>query len=67
MKIGQQDLLDLTRRFLYYQLNQTSSVEPNNLTLSMCPRIWDSRVSVYHSATATFRAPSNPSGPGGMY
>ena len=29
--------------------------------------IWDSRVSVYHSATATFRAPSNPSGPGGMY
>ena len=29
--------------------------------------IWDSKVSVYHSATATFRAPSNPSGPGGMY
>jgi hypothetical protein len=29
--------------------------------------IWDRKVSVYHSATATFRAPSNPSGPGGMY
>jgi hypothetical protein len=29
--------------------------------------IWDSKVSVFHSATATFRAPSNPSGPGGMY
>lgn len=29
--------------------------------------IWDSKVAVYHSATATFRAPSNPSGPGGMY
>ena len=29
--------------------------------------IWELNVSVYHSATATFRAPSNPSGPGGMY
>ena len=29
--------------------------------------VWDSRVSVYHSATAIFHAPSNPSGPGGMY
>ncbi|KAF9784557.1 hypothetical protein BJ322DRAFT_1006988 [Thelephora terrestris] len=29
--------------------------------------VWDLRVSVFHSATATFRAPSNPSGPGGMY
>ena len=29
--------------------------------------IWGAKVSVYHSATATFRAPSNPSGPGGMY
>jgi hypothetical protein len=29
--------------------------------------VWESKVSVYHSVTATFRAPSNPSGPGGMY
>lgn len=29
--------------------------------------IWDSRVSVFYSATAKFRALSNPSGPGGMY
>ncbi|KAF9647122.1 hypothetical protein BDM02DRAFT_3098702, partial [Thelephora ganbajun] len=29
--------------------------------------IWGSKVSVYHSATATFCAPSNLSGPGGMY
>ena len=44
-----------------------SSIEPDELALSECPMIWDSKVSVYHSATATFRAPSNPSGPGGMY
>jgi hypothetical protein len=29
--------------------------------------IWEPKVSVYHSAMAIFRAPSNPSGPGGMY
>ena len=29
--------------------------------------MWGEKVSVYHSATAMFRAPSNPSGPGGMY
>ena len=29
--------------------------------------IWDSKVSVYHSAAAIFWAPSNLSGPGGMY
>jgi hypothetical protein len=67
LKIGQHNLLELTRHFLFYQLNPTSIIEPDELTLSACPMIWDSKVSVYHSATATFRAPSNPSGPGGMY
>ena len=67
LKIGQHNLLDLARRFLYYQLNPTSTIDPDHLTLTECPMIWEPRVSVYHSATATFRAPSNPSGPGGMY
>jgi len=67
LKIKQYNLLDLTRRFLFYQLNPTSTIEPNDLTLTTCPMIWDSKISVFHSATATFRAPSNPSGPGGMY
>lgn len=67
LKIGQHNLLDLTRRFLFYQLNPTTTTEPDQLTLADCPMIWESKVSVYHSATATFRAPSNPSGPGGMY
>ncbi|KAF9778110.1 hypothetical protein BJ322DRAFT_1014885 [Thelephora terrestris] len=67
LKIGQHDLLDLTRRFLFYQLNPTSPISPDQLTLTECPMIWGSKTSVYHSATATFRAPSNPSGPGGMY
>jgi len=67
LKIGQHNLLNLTRHFLFYQLNPTSTIEPDQLILPMCPMVWDSKVSVYHSATATFRAPSNPSGPGGMY
>ena len=67
LKIHQHDLLDLAHRFLFYQLNPASTIEPDQLTLTTCPIIWESRVSIYHSATATFCAPSNPSGPGGMY
>ena len=67
LKIGQQNLLDLAQHFLFYQLNPMSTIAPDDLMLSLCPAIWDSKVSVYHSATAVFRAPSNPSGPGGMY
>ena len=44
-----------------------STIEPDQLPLAACPMIWDSTVSVYLAATATFRAPSNPSGPGEMY
>ena len=67
LKIKQHNLLELTRRFLFYQLNPVSTITPDELTLPMCLLIWDSKVSVYHSATAVFRALSNPSGPGGMY
>jgi len=65
MKIGQHDLPDLIRRFLFYQLHPNSDIKPDALPLEQCPMLWDSRVSVFHSATATFHAPSNPSGPGG--
>ena len=67
MRVGQHNLLDLVRHFLFYQLNPGSDIEPDDLPLDQCPVLWDSRISVFHSATATFRAPSNPSGPGGMY
>ena len=66
LKISQHNLLDLTRRFLYYQLNPSLTIDPDNLPLAVCPVIWDSKVSVFYLATATFCAPSNPSGPGGM-
>ena len=67
LKISQFNLLNLTCRFLFCQLNPTSTIKPNHLALTTCPVIWDLKVSVFHSATVTFHAPSNPSGPGGMY
>jgi len=67
MKIGQHDLPDLVWHFLFYQLHPDSDIEPDALSLEQCPVLWDSRVSVFHSATAIFRTPRNPSGPGGMY
>ena len=67
MKIDQHNLPDLDRHFLFYQLNPDSNVDPDTLALEQCPVLWDSRVSVFHSATTMFRTPSNPSRPGGMY
>ena len=67
IKIRQHNLPDLVQRFLFYQLHPDSEIEPDNLLLNQCPVVWDSRVLVFHSAIATFHAPSNSSGPGGMY
>ena len=67
LKIHQHNLLDLVRWFLFYQLDPTLTIKPDQLSLDQCPMIWDLKVTVYHSATVTFRTPSNPSGPDGMY
>ena len=67
LKISQYNLLNLVCHFLFYQLNPALTIEPNQLTLAECPMVWESKVSVYHLATVVFHAPSNPSGPGGMY
>ncbi|KAI0027635.1 hypothetical protein K488DRAFT_60806 [Vararia minispora EC-137] len=50
------------RRFLYHQLNLGQDSEPDNAN---CPEI-TGRVHVFHSATATFYAPSDESGQQGM-
>jgi hypothetical protein len=67
LKISQHNLLNLICHFLYYQLSPLSTIDPGNLPLASCPMIWDSKVSIFYSATATFHTPSNPSSPGGMY
>ena len=63
--IGQVDLDDLVRRFLFYDQNPTFVGVP---PLSLCPTTDNAvKISVYHSATAVFCAPSDPSGIGGLH
>lgn len=56
----------LLRRFLYEQLYPDSEIEPCDVAVDNCPR-FDGRISVYHSATARFYAPSDLCGSGGMH
>ena len=59
------DLDDLVRCFLFYEQNPMFIGNP---PLSLCPTTDNVRkISVYHSATAVFCAPSNPSGTGSLY
>lgn len=62
---GQTNLDDLVRLFLFYEQNPTSDGTP---PLNLCPTTNNvKRISVFHSATATFCAPSNLSGTGSLY
>ncbi|KAI1790338.1 hypothetical protein LXA43DRAFT_1083303 [Ganoderma leucocontextum] len=53
----------LVSRFIYQQLNPDSDVPDDPNLLPAC----SARIHVYHSAVATFYAPSDPSGIGGMH
>ncbi|KAJ7100542.1 hypothetical protein C8R44DRAFT_747577 [Mycena epipterygia] len=64
--IQQRQLPELLRRFLYEQLHPDSDIPASDVPLNDCPR-FDSRISVYHSATARFYAPSDLCGAGGMH
>ena len=63
--VGQPHLPELTRHFLFDQLNPNVFVTSNHVALHQCPHI-SSPVSVFHSAIATFYAPSDESGICGM-
>ncbi|KAH9162301.1 hypothetical protein EDB89DRAFT_2079825 [Lactarius sanguifluus] len=63
----QPDLQALIRRFLFDQLHLDNPNAPagSDVPLSRCPP-FDSKVYVYHTATAIFYSPSDPSGIRGM-
>ena len=63
LHIGTPSLPSLVARFLFQQLYPDADVPDDLRDLPPCP----SRVLVYHSAAATFYAPSDPSGMGGMH
>jgi hypothetical protein len=64
-KVNASDLVLLTRQFLFDQL-YPNDIPGSQVHTSRLPWISGS-TSVYHSAVATFYAPSNYSGEGGMY
>lgn len=63
--IKQPSLLGLLRRFLFDQLNHESQLSSSDLPLSACLQ-FSGQISVFYSATASFYAPSDPSGIHGM-
>ncbi|KAG1827500.1 uncharacterized protein BJ212DRAFT_1572872 [Suillus subaureus] len=60
------DLPRLLRLFLYDQLVADGSLTSDDVPLSACPR-FEGPIKVFNSAAATFFAPSDPSGIGGMH
>jgi hypothetical protein len=63
-EVHQPNLENLIRRFLYDQLHQGRGPPPD-VDINMCPRFFG-KVSVFHSASATYYAPSDLSGVGSM-
>ncbi|TRM55858.1 hypothetical protein BD626DRAFT_415265 [Schizophyllum amplum] len=63
--VEQPKLPELIRRFLFGQLNSDDR-DPDAVALEDCPPLPRSPIHVYHSAAATFYAPSDISGVGGM-
>lgn len=60
------DMTTLIRRFLFDQKYPDNEIPGSDIGLDLCPR-FSGRISVYHSAVATYYAPSDASGIGGMY
>ncbi|KAI0244925.1 hypothetical protein BJV78DRAFT_1277591 [Lactifluus subvellereus] len=56
----------LIRRFLFDQLHPNAPLSGDNVDLNICPT-FSSNIHVFHSALATFYAPSDQSGVGGMH
>ncbi len=59
-------LKELIRRFLYHQLHSAEGLSGASVPLDRCPPFDNGLLSAYHSASATFYAPSDPCGTGGM-
>ncbi|GBE78450.1 hypothetical protein SCP_0113390 [Sparassis crispa] len=64
-EINQPELPALVRRFLYNELHPHSDLHGSRISLDSCPP-FNEKIFVHYSAAATFYAPSDPSGIGGM-
>ncbi|TFK60533.1 hypothetical protein BDN72DRAFT_939822 [Pluteus cervinus] len=67
MEIGVPDLPDHIRQFLFEELEIDPQESPWDVPIDRCPVLeYPLRISIYHSARATFFAPSEPSNPRGL-
>lgn len=65
--LGEPNFVGHLRRFLQTQ-RDPDGPNPDHIPLEECPYVWNGeRIDVYHCATATFYAPSELAGPGGMH
>lgn len=65
-EINQPHLIEHVRRFLYDQLYPNSNLPSSDISLNACPSFLG-RVSIFLSAVASYYAPSDSSGIGGMH
>ena len=65
-EINQPDLIEHVRRFLYDQPYPDSNLPSSNISLNVCPTFMG-KVSIFLSAVATYYAPGNSCGIGGMH
>ncbi|KAI9567640.1 hypothetical protein HD554DRAFT_2322505 [Boletus coccyginus] len=63
---GFPELMDCTRHFLYNQLNPDVEMPGDQIDLRDCP-MFNGDIKVFNSASATYHAPSDHSGQGGMH
>ncbi|KAJ7687491.1 hypothetical protein B0H17DRAFT_1203554 [Mycena rosella] len=66
LPIRRPDLPDMIHRFLYSQDHPDNDIPLNNVPIRQCPS-YSGKVKVFPSAVATFYAPSDQSGIGGMH
>ena len=59
------DFPQLIRRFLYDQTYPDARYFSSQVSINACP-VFEGKISVFYNASATFRAPSDPSGPSNM-
>jgi hypothetical protein len=65
VELSNPQLPNLLRYFLFSQLNPNDTRDPSEVPLACCPK-YDGKISVFHSASSRFFAPSDLSGIGGM-
>ena len=66
-QIRQPDLQKLIRQFIYDQENPNADISGRDMDLDQCPEFSGHAVYVYHSAVASYHAPSDLSGIHGMH